>query len=63
MSSSISLCMIVKDEQPVLGGFLNNIKGFVDEMIVVDTGSKDRTKEIAKKFTKTRTIVRKRSTR
>jgi glycosyltransferase involved in cell wall biosynthesis len=47
----ISLCMIVKDEEKFLENCLNNIKNFVDEIIIVDTGSRDRTKEIAKKFT------------
>jgi glycosyltransferase involved in cell wall biosynthesis len=44
--------MIVKDEEANLENFLKKIKDFVDEIIIVDTGSKDSTKEIAKKFTK-----------
>lgn len=48
---SISLCMIVKDEESVLKRCLKSIKDIVDEIIIVDTGSKDRTKEIAKEFT------------
>ena len=48
----ISLCMIVRDEERNLNGFLENVRDFVDEIIVVDTGSKDRTKSIAKHFTK-----------
>ncbi|WP_125154915.1 tetratricopeptide repeat-containing glycosyltransferase family 2 protein [Clostridium rectalis] len=48
---SISLCMIVKDEELTLERCLNCAKDFVDEIIIVDTGSKDKTKEIAKKFT------------
>ena len=47
----ISLCMIVKDEEPTLERCLSSIKDAVDEIIIVDTGSKDKTKEIAKKFT------------
>lgn len=47
----ISLCMIVKNEENTLSRCLNNIKDKVDEIIVVDTGSTDRTKEIAKKYT------------
>lgn len=43
----ISLCMIVKDEEQFLGPCLDSVKGAVDEIIVVDTGSMDRTKEIA----------------
>ena len=48
--SSISLCMIVKNEQTFLGPCLNSIKNFVDEIIVVDTGSTDRSADIAKIF-------------
>ena len=43
--------MIVKDEERFLETCLKGIKDFVDEIIVVDTGSKDKTKEIAEKFT------------
>lgn len=45
---TISLCMIVKNEEDCLKKCLDSLKGIVDEMIVVDTGSTDRTKEIAK---------------
>jgi glycosyltransferase involved in cell wall biosynthesis len=44
---TISLCMIVKNEERVLGDCLASIKPYVDEIIVVDTGSTDRTVEIA----------------
>ena len=47
---TISLCMIVKNEQPNLVRCLSSIKNVVDEIIVVDTGSEDRTKEIASIF-------------
>ena len=46
---SISLCMIVKDEEAVLGRCLDSEKSAVDEIVIVDTGSKDRAKEIAYK--------------
>lgn len=46
----LSLCMIVKDEEEHIGKCLNSIKGVVDEMIIVDTGSSDRTVEICKSF-------------
>jgi len=48
---SISLCMIVKDEAAVLGRCLESVQAIVDEIIIVDTGSADRTKEIAGEFT------------
>lgn len=48
---SISLCMIVKNEEKVLGRCLSCLCGLVDEMVIVDTGSSDRTKEIAAQYT------------
>lgn len=48
---TISLCMIVKDEEAVLGRCLDSVKDAVDEIVVVDTGSSDRTREIAEKYT------------
>lgn len=47
----ISLCMIVKDEEEVLGRCLDSASGLVDEVVIVDTGSSDRTKEIAGRYT------------
>lgn len=44
--------MIVKNEQEDLPKCLEAVKQFVDEIIIVDTGSTDKTKEIAKKYTK-----------
>lgn len=44
---SISLCIIIKDEAKILDKFLKNIKKYVDEIIIVDTGSKDNSKVIA----------------
>lgn len=49
--ATISLCMIVKNEEKVLGRCLDCVKGFADEIIIVDTGSEDRTKEIAAGYT------------
>ena len=43
----VSLCMIVKDEEDNLARCLASVKPIVDEMIVVDTGSTDRTRDIA----------------
>ena len=40
---SVSLCMIVKNEEDVLERCLKSVAGLVDEIIIVDTGSTDRT--------------------
>lgn len=48
---TISLCMIVKNEEKNLERCLSSYAPFMDEIIVVDTGSTDKTKEIASKFT------------
>ena len=48
---TISLCMIVKNEEAVLKRCLDSIADLVDEIIIVDTGSDDKTKEIAGQYT------------
>lgn len=48
---TVSLCMIVRNEEDVLGRCLQSVADLVDEIIIVDTGSQDSTKEIAGKFT------------
>ena len=49
-AQSITLCMIVKNEEKNLPACLASLKPVVDEMIVVDTGSTDRTADIATVF-------------
>jgi glycosyltransferase involved in cell wall biosynthesis len=46
----LSLCMIVKNETENLARCLDSVKGVVDEMIVMDTGSTDDTIAIAKSY-------------
>lgn len=48
----ISLCMIVKNEEDVIGRCLDSVRDIADEIIIVDTGSTDKTKEIVSKYTK-----------
>lgn len=48
---TISVCMIVKNEERFLARCLDCVKEFSDEIIIVDTGSTDRTKEIAARYT------------
>ncbi len=48
---SISVCMIVKNEEEILGRCLESLKGLWEELVIVDTGSTDRTKEIAARYT------------
>ena len=49
--ATISLCMIVKNEEAVLARCLDSVADLMDEIIIVDTGSTDRTKEIAANYT------------
>ncbi len=46
----LSVCMIVKNEEAHIGHCLASIKGLADEIVVVDTGSEDRTFDIARLF-------------
>jgi glycosyltransferase involved in cell wall biosynthesis len=47
---TISLCMIVRDEEGSLARCLDCVEGIADEIVIVDTGSIDKTKEIAEKY-------------
>lgn len=48
---TISLCMIMKNEEKTLPNCLDSVRDIVEEIIIVDTGSTDRSKEIAKRYT------------
>jgi tetratricopeptide (TPR) repeat protein len=50
LPEGISLCMIVKNEERFLAECLDSIKDVVDEINIVDTGSTDRTIEIARSY-------------
>ncbi len=50
MTIRLSACLIVKNEEQRLPQCLDSLKSLVDEIIVVDTGSSDRTVAIAKKY-------------
>ena len=48
---TISLCMIVKNEEMHIAHCLDSVAALVDEIIIVDTGSTDRTVEIVSDYT------------
>ena len=48
---TISLCMIVKNEERILARCLDSVADLVDEIIIVDTGSTDGTREVAARYT------------
>ncbi len=50
LNPTLSLCMIVKNEEKFLPTCLESVKDHVDEIIIVDTGSTDRTVEIARRY-------------
>ena len=47
---TVSVCMIVKDEENMLHRCLKSVKDFADEIIINDTGSTDSTLDIAKEY-------------
>lgn len=50
MAATIALAMIVKDEEALLADCLASVKDIVNEICIVDTGSRDYTIEVARKF-------------
>lgn len=50
-SMKLSVCMIVKDEENVISRALESVRGFADEIVVVDTGSTDKTVDIVRRYT------------
>ncbi|MEL1135718.1 glycosyltransferase family 2 protein [Desulfitobacterium sp. THU1] len=50
-SISISLCMIVRNEEMTIARCLDSVRDIADEIIIVDSGSTDRTKEIVARYT------------
>lgn len=49
--ATISLCMIVKNEEMLIGRCLDSVEKLVDEIIIVDTGSTDRTVDVVSAYT------------
>ncbi len=49
--STVSLCMIVRNEEEYIEACLESVKHLVDEIIILDTGSTDRTKELCSHYT------------
>ncbi len=47
--TTIALCIIARDEEQLLAGCLDSVRGVVDRIALVDTGSRDRTVEIAER--------------
>jgi len=47
MKLPVSVCLILRNEERTLPGCLDSVAPFVTELIAVDTGSNDRTREVA----------------
>jgi glycosyltransferase involved in cell wall biosynthesis len=52
MTATVSIAMIVRNEEAVLGRCLASLAESVDEIIVVDTGSHDATRDVASRYTR-----------
>ena len=52
MNSKISVCIIAKNEEKYISDCINSVINLVDEIIVLDTGSTDKTIEICQNFNK-----------
>ncbi len=48
--ATVSLCMIVRNEEKVLTRCLDSVRGIADEICITDTGSTDKTRKIAQKY-------------
>lgn len=51
MTLTLSLALIVRDAEITLARCLDSVRPYVDELVVVDTGSQDATRAIARQFT------------
>ena len=49
--AELSLCMIVRNEEGRLAQCLESVRGVADEIVILDTGSADGTREIARRYT------------
>ena len=50
MRMRVSLCLITRDKALALPACLNSVAGLADEIIVVDTGSLDNTRKVAREL-------------
>ena len=50
IANRLSVCLIVKNEEKFLAQCLKSVRGFATQLVMVDTGSTDRTVEIAREF-------------
>ena len=50
MAVTVTACLIVKNEAKVIRRCLDSVRGLVNTVVIVDTGSTDRTKELARGF-------------